>query len=73
MLFDQFAPLIEAAVHGLGLALVPDFMVRKERDEGRLTAWGPPQSGAGAYYLVWSKSRDSYAPLLSLRDWLAGL
>lgn len=73
MLFDQFAPLIEAAVHGLGLALVPDFMVRKERDEGRLTAWGPPQSGAGAYYLVWPKSRDSYAPLLSLRDWLAGL
>jgi DNA-binding transcriptional LysR family regulator len=73
MLFDQFAPLIEAAVHGLGLALVPDFMVRKELDEGRLTAWGAPQAGAGAYYLVWPKSRDAYPPLLSLRDWLEGL
>lgn len=73
MLFDQFAPLIEAAVHGLGLALVPDFMVQKELSEGRLAAWGPHLAGAGAYYLVWSRARAAYPPLLALRDWLAGL
>ena len=71
MLFDQFAPMIEAAVHGLGLALVPDFMVQKELAEGRLTPWAAAVPGAGAYYLVWPKARDAYAPLQALRAWLA--
>lgn len=70
MLFDQFAPLIEAAVHGLGLALVPDFMARQELGEGRLEAWGPPLPGQGAYYLVWPKGRDWYPPLQAFRGWL---
>lgn len=70
MLFDQFAPLIEAAVHGLGLALVPDFMVQKELAEGRLTPWAAAVPGAGGYYLVWPKARDAYPPLQALRSWL---
>jgi DNA-binding transcriptional LysR family regulator len=70
MLFDQFAPMIEAAVHGLGLALVPEFLVRQELAEGRLAAWGPPQPGKGAYWLVWPKGRDWYPPLQAFRGWL---
>lgn len=70
MLFDQFAPMIEAAVHGLGVALVPEFLVRQELAEHRLAAWGPPQPGAGAYWLVWPKARASYPPLLAFRNWL---
>lgn len=73
MLFDQFAPMIEAAVYGLGLALVPEFLVRQELAEGRLAAWGPARPGEGAYWLVWPKGRDSYPPLLAFRGWLARL
>lgn len=70
MLFDQFAPMVEAAVHGLGVALVPDFMAEKELAERRLIAWGPPQIGAGGYYLVWPRARDWYPPLQVFRGWL---
>jgi DNA-binding transcriptional LysR family regulator len=36
MLFDQFAPMTQAAVHGLGVALLPAFLAEPEIAEGRL-------------------------------------
>ena len=72
MLFDQFAPMIEAAAGGLGVALVPEFMVQKECAEARLTAWGPPAPGGGSYYLVWPRGREGYPPLQAFRGWLQG-
>lgn len=72
MLFDQFAPMIEAAAHGLGLALVPDFLVQQELAEGRLKALWPPAPGGGAYFLVWPRGHDHSAPLRAFRTWIAG-
>lgn len=72
MMFDQFATLTQAAIHGLGAALIPTFLIRRDLDEGRLTPiFGPPVAALGSYYLVWPKSPDR-APLRSFRDWLAG-
>lgn len=71
MLFDQFAPLIQAAIHGLGVALLPDFLAQPELDEGRLVALHPdPVTGSGGYYLVWPPALADYPPLVAFRRWL---
>ena len=72
MMFDQFATLIQAAIHGMGLALVPTFLIRRELDEGRLIpVFGPPVPALGAYYLVWPRATPERAPLRSFRAWLS--
>lgn len=73
MLFDQFAPMTEAAIHGLGIALLPRFMVEDELAEGRLLpVWGEAIRGSGSYYLVWPEARADYPPLVAFRDWIDG-
>ncbi len=71
MLFDQFAPMIQAVIHGLGVALLPEFLAKPELGEGRLVAaFGGPVAGEGAYYLVWPAAGAGYPPLRAFRDWL---
>ena len=38
MLFDQFATMTQGAIHGLGIALLPLFLIARELAENRLTA-----------------------------------
>lgn len=72
MLFDQFATMAQGAVHGLGLALLPTFLITRELAEGRLLpVFGGPIPALGSYYLVWPKDHPPRAPLASFRDWLA--
>lgn len=71
MLFDQFATMAQAAVHGLGLALLPTFLIDKELRDGLLVpVFGPPIPAIGSYYLVWPEARPQRAALASFRDWL---
>ncbi|MDP3961539.1 MAG: LysR family transcriptional regulator [Pseudorhodobacter sp.] len=71
MLFDQFAPMIQAAIYGMGVALLPEFLALAELADGRLVnAWGAPVAGSGSYYLVWPAIAASYPPLTAFRDWL---
>ncbi len=73
MVFDQFAPMVEAAVHGLGIALLPQFLARAEIAEGRLLGlFGDGVLGVGSYFLVWPKTGAWYPPLQAFRGWLAG-
>lgn len=72
MLFDQFATMMQGAIHGLGLALLPMFLIGRELAEGRLVpAFGGPVRALGSYYLVWPKQRPERAPLASFRAWAA--
>lgn len=72
MLFDQFSTLGEAAIAGLGAALLPVFLIEKELEDGRLIRLpGPAMESGGAYYLAWPRERASYAPLLAFRAWIA--
>ncbi|MGL4310062.1 MAG: LysR substrate-binding domain-containing protein [Paracoccaceae bacterium] len=72
MLFDQFATMAQAAVHGMGLALLPTFLATPEIAAGRLVpAFGGAVPSAGAYYLVWPHAGPERAPLASFRNWLA--
>ena len=71
MLFDQFAPMIQAAISGMGVALLPEFMATTELAAGRLVdAWGGAVPSAGSYYLVWPATAESYPPLQAFREWL---
>lgn len=72
MLFDQFFTLAQAAVSGLGVALLPTLLVEEECRLGRLVpALDAPMSSAEAYYLVWPSEREDHPPLVAFRSWLA--
>jgi len=71
MLFDQFATMAQGAVHGLGLALLPSFLIIRELEERRLIpVFGGTVPALGSYYLVWPRDRPPRAPLKSFRDWV---
>ncbi|WP_425045187.1 LysR substrate-binding domain-containing protein [Primorskyibacter sp. S87] len=72
MLFDQFSTMMQATIHGLGVALLPSYLIADEPAKGRLVpAWQGPPVSLGSYYLVWPQDRTISAPLLSFRNWLA--
>ena len=73
MLFDQFATMSQAAIHGLGVALLPVFMIEDALRDGRLVvAWPVRGRGLGSYYLVWPKDSPARAPLVAFREWISG-
>ena len=71
MLVDQFAMAAQAAISGLGVALLPRFLIESELARGDLVeaVHGPVES-AERYYLAWPSSRASYPPLQAFRHWL---
>ncbi|OWW00323.1 LysR family transcriptional regulator [Rhizobium sp. R693] len=72
MLFDQFATMTQAAISGLGVALLPDYLADTEIIEGRLApVLKRSVPGSGSYWLVWPQSRANYPPLEAFRAWLA--
>ncbi|PZR00199.1 MAG: LysR family transcriptional regulator [Cereibacter sphaeroides] len=72
MVFDQFSTMSQAAIHGLGIGLLPTFLAEPELAAGRLVvAYGTRQRSSGSYYLVWPRNRPPRPALASFRDWLA--
>jgi len=72
MVFDQFATMGQAAVHGLGVALLPLFLIGDALKTGRLIpAWPAQGRGLGSYYLTWPREVAPRAPLTAFRDWMA--
>jgi len=71
MLVDQFSMMIQAAISGLGIALLPDYLAQIEISEGRLI---PILKQAvpvrGAYWLAWPQDKANHAPLRAFHDWL---
>uniref|UniRef100_UPI003B526702 LysR family transcriptional regulator n=1 Tax=Roseovarius indicus TaxID=540747 RepID=UPI003B526702 len=71
-IYDQFSTITQAALHGLGVALLPDYLAEQDLATGRLCkAWGGPTPSPGAYYLVWPVEKSGDRALLKFRDWLA--
>ncbi|TGD43005.1 LysR family transcriptional regulator [Pseudotabrizicola sediminis] len=72
MVFDQFATMTQAAIHGMGVALLPLFLISDALQEGRLVpVWPARGHGLGSYYLVWPKDVPPRPPLLAFREWIA--
>lgn len=71
-MYDQFATIMQAVLHGLGVALMPDYLVETDLATGRLAlAWGDKVEASGAYYLIWPETRAHDRALNHFRDWLA--
>lgn len=73
MQFDQFAAMIQAAIHGIGIALLPLYLIERDLAEGTLvSAYGGPVTSIGSYYLVSPRNRADHPPLARFRNWLQG-
>ena len=73
MLFDQFSTMAQAAIHGLGAALLPSYLIEEDLKAGRLVpAIDGPSFSLGQFFLVWPQSRPETVPLASFRAWLQG-
>ncbi len=72
MLVDQFAVAAQAAIAGLGVALLPTFLIEAELARGDLVpAVDRPVESTGHYYLAWPVAREAYPPLQAFRQWIA--
>lgn len=72
MVFDQFSTMAQAAIHGLGVALLPTFVATPHLDNGalRIAAHGVEKS-IGDYYLVWPSGRIMPPSLRSFSQWIS--
>jgi len=69
--YELFSMLAQAAMHEMGVALIPPFLIRRELEEGRLVlASRYNQPSDKAYYLIIPERKLESAALLALRDWL---
>ncbi len=73
MMFDQFSTMAQAAIHGLGIALLPTFFAEPYLANGQLALASEQTSQSiGSYFLVWPDDRAEPPALTSFRSWLAG-
>lgn len=71
MLVDQFALAAQAAISGLGVALLPRFLIESELSRGDLVvAVEGEVESSGGYYLAWPARRANYPPLEAFREWI---
>lgn len=73
MRFEQFATLAQAAAGGLGLALMPAFLIRPELESGALVALDEERASGSGYYFVEPEPAPGAQPKRAValfRDWL---
>lgn len=73
MRFEQFATLAQAAAAGMGLALMPAFLIRPELDAGALEALDDECPSGSGYYFVEPEPAPGARPKRAValfRDWL---
>lgn len=69
---DQYQSLIQAVTSGLGLALVPDCLVREDIVAGLVAEpFKEALTSDNAYYLCYPEAKAHIAALASFRNWLA--
>jgi len=69
--YELFSMLAQAAMHEMGVALIPPFLIQRELEEGRLvTALTHSCRSDKAYYLFIPERKVESAVLGAFRDWL---
>lgn len=69
--YGQFAMVVQAAVIGMGAAIVPRFLVEQELKDGSLVIPFPQSIGSKqAYCLFYPEARRNDPVLRAFRDWL---
>lgn len=71
MHFEQFSIATNAAIAGLGVALLPRFLIESElaRNELMIICKQPLTTQKG-YYLVTPNDKQDYAPVAAFKEWL---
>lgn len=68
---ELFSMLAQAAMHDMGVALIPPFLIQEELASGRLvTACRQTYPSERAYYLIIPERKAETASLTAFRDWL---
>ncbi|MDA0708274.1 MAG: LysR family transcriptional regulator [Proteobacteria bacterium] len=71
LVLEQFAMVTQAAVAGLGVAILPQFLIQTELERGELIILSDISlKNKAGYYLVTPNNHTSYAPVIALRKWL---
>ena len=71
--YELFSMLAQAAMHDMGIALIPPFLIQRELAEGRLIIAHPYSCpSAKGYYLMVPQRKVESATLQAFRDWLLG-
>ncbi|MEX3007686.1 LysR family transcriptional regulator [Hoeflea sp. TYP-13] len=71
LLFEQFSTAAQAAAAGLGVALLPKFLINKEIGQGELSViFDKSVPTSSAYYLMVPNESTDYAPAVAFKDWL---
>ncbi|WP_315925513.1 LysR family transcriptional regulator [Mesorhizobium sp. SP-1A] len=71
MQFEQFSTVAQACLAGLGVALLPLFLIAGELQRSQLVlAPGGPMRSRSAYYLVVPYEKRLHPPVVSFREWL---
>ncbi len=74
MLFEQFSIVTQAAIAGLGAALLPKFLIQSEIERNELLQFlNIPLKSTAGYYLVSPDDKADYAPLVAFRTWLLSM
>ncbi|BBP56624.1 LysR family transcriptional regulator [Pseudomonas sp. St316] len=69
--YELFSMLAQAAMHDMGIALIPPFLIQRELAEQRLVvANRSALSSIKAYYLMIPERKVESASLRAFRDWL---
>jgi len=69
--FEVTSHLIQAVVTGIGVGLVPDFLVEDELESGKLVAPVSFRYLSGKHYqFAYPAHKAAYAPLAAFRNWL---
>jgi DNA-binding transcriptional LysR family regulator len=69
--YELFSMLAQAAMHEMGIALIPPFLIQRELEAGRLVvANRHALSSDKAYYLMIPERKVESASLRAFRDWL---
>lgn len=71
-LLDQFALVLEMARAGVGVGLLPEFLIADELSRGELVPAGPASLMCDeSYHFVWPRTHDPHRPLQAFRDWIS--
>lgn len=71
MQFEHFSTLAQACIAGLGIALMPLFLIKSELKTGQLIiAYDHKIESNNSYYLIIPRNKLSYEPVCAFKNWL---
>lgn len=69
--FSYHEMIINAAIHGIGIAVVPTFYIERELESGQLhMPFGEPIRSDDSYYVVYPERKAHNPNIILFRDWL---